>query len=66
VNVDSDKTGEVFYLSVDAAALKSETFNNQMLVLTVEISNPSNYELAEKGTKVNVVIDVEKIRGFLK
>lgn len=66
VNVDSEKTGEVFYLSVDATALKSETFNNQTLVLTVEISNPSNYELAEKGTKVNVVIDVEKIRGFLK
>lgn len=66
VSVGSDKTGEVFYLSVDVTALKSETFNNQTLVLTVEISNPSNYELAEKGTKVNVVIDVEKIRGFLK
>lgn len=66
LTVNADQTGGVFYLSIDSEALTSDLFDEQTLVLTVEISNPSKYELAEKGTKVNVVIDVEKIRGFLQ
>lgn len=65
VDVSADKTGETFYLSIDAQALKLDTYNGKILVVTVEISNPSLYELAEKGTKVNVVIDVDKLKAYL-
>lgn len=65
VDVSSDKTGEVFYLSIDSQALLTEAYDSKILVLTVEITNPTFYELAEKGTKVNVVIDVDKLRTYL-
>ncbi len=65
VDVSADKTGETFYLSIDAQALLSEAYDANILVVTVEITNPSLYELAEKGTKLNVVIDVDKLKAYL-
>ena len=65
LNVPSDKSGESFLLSVDAAALKSEVYDGKKLVLVVEISNPSNFELSETGTSVVVIIDVDRVRAFL-
>lgn len=65
VDVSADKTGETFYLSIDAQALLSEAYYANILVVTVEITNPSLYELAEKGTKLNVVIDVDKLKAYL-
>ncbi len=64
VDVSGDKSGETFYLSVDAAALASETYSGQKLVLTVGISNPSKFELAETGTSVVVIVDVDKVKKF--
>lgn len=65
VDVSADKAGEAFYLSVDANALASATYSGKKLVLTVSISNPSMFELAETGTSVVVVLDVNSINAFL-
>lgn len=65
ITVPADKSGESFFLSVDEAALKSEAYNGKKLVLTIEISNPSNFELSDTGTSVVVIIDVDSVRAFL-
>lgn len=65
VDVSSNKTGDVFYLSIDSHVLLSEDYDGKILILIVEITNPSFYELSEDGTKVNVVIDVDKLRAYL-
>lgn len=65
VNVPSDQSGGTFYLSIDADALNSNVYNGKKLVLIVAVSNPSNFELAEEGTSVAVVIDVDDIKAFL-
>lgn len=65
VEVPADKSGEAFYLSVDAEALKSGAYDGQKLAVIVEISNPSNFELAEDGTSVVVILDVNSIKEFL-
>ncbi|WP_423126660.1 hypothetical protein [Gaoshiqia sp. Z1-71] len=65
VNVPSGKSGETFYLSLDADALMSEAYDGQKLVLTIGISNPTNFELADVGTSVVVIIDVDNVREFM-
>lgn len=65
VEVSADKSGETFYLALDANTLKSDTYKGQKLLLTVSISNPSKFELAETGTSVVVVVDVDKVKKYL-
>lgn len=65
VEVPADQSGETFYLSIDAEALKSGVYDDQKLAMIVEISNPTNFELAEDGTSVVVILDVNNIKEFL-
>jgi hypothetical protein len=52
-------------LAIDTNALKSDTYKGKILLLTVSIDNPSKFELAEDGTSVVVVVDVNKVRKYL-
>ncbi len=53
-----------FYLSVDSLALMTNlAYTGQNMVLTVGLSNPTKYQLAEKNTFVNVIVDIDAIRN---
>ncbi|MGQ8335511.1 hypothetical protein ACUNWD_03110 [Sunxiuqinia sp. A32] len=65
VSVSADQSGEAFYLSIDANELSTGNYDGQKLVLVVEISNPSNFELADVGTSVVVIVDVDSIKSHL-
>jgi len=65
VDVSADKSGESFYLSIDSNTLSSATYAGKKLVLTISINSPSKFELAETGTDVVVIVDVNKVVKFL-
>lgn len=59
INVKKGERQEIFYLTVDLGKLKSihPTYNSKNICLTVEISDPSKYELNETLSKTNIIID---------
>lgn len=63
VSVPADKSGETFYLSIDVATLQQAAYDNKQLVLCVNISNPTKFEIADDNTNTMVVINVNAIRG---
>lgn len=65
ITVEAGKNSASFYLSVDINQLMNSTYNGHNLILAVEISNPTDFELADDNTSVVVVIDVEAIREFV-
>ncbi len=65
VAVEDGQSGATFYLSIDAAALKSGAYDGRKLVLAVGIENPSAYELAKSGTTTAVVLDVDAMKAYL-
>lgn len=66
VSVPSNKSGETFYLTVDAAVLKTDIYTGKKLVLAVAISNPTKYKIQSKYRNTVVIIDVNTIRPKLK
>ena len=64
VSVEAGKNTGTFYMSVDMRALASQSASIEgdgawkKLALGVKISNPTEYELAEKNTSIVVVIDL--------
>lgn len=66
VIVPSDKSGETFYLSVDALGLNNEAYSGKKLVLTVAIDNPTKYKVQSKYRNTVIIIDVNAIRPKLK
>ena len=65
VTVDAGKDKAPFLLSVDINSLLSGTYDGKKLVLSVTISNPTQYELSDVNTSVVVVIDVDSIRDVV-
>ncbi len=52
-----------FFLSVDSATLINDlAYTGQNMVLTVGLSNPTKYELAEKNTFTNIILNIDAIR----
>ena len=60
VEVPSGKTGQTFYLSVDAAMLKAN-YAGKNAVVAFELTNPTKYSLNQKNNKVVVIIDVNAL-----
>ena len=64
IAVESNKNTGTCYMTVDLqrlAAMQSSLYQNgqyKLLVLGLEISNPSHYELAEDNTSVVVILDL--------
>ena len=65
VDVAADKSGESFYMTVPAEALKGSSYTGKKLVLTVGLANPSKYELSDANTSTVVILDVDAIREYL-
>ncbi len=63
VSVEAEKSYKDFYLSLDKAKLAD--YAGKTLVLNVEIKNPTTYELAEMGTNVNVIVDVDALLALI-
>lgn len=63
IDVPSGENGATCYVSIDLASLASHKAEiaqgevSKLLVLGLEISNPTNYSLAETNTSVVMVID---------
>ncbi len=60
--VEPGQSSTSFFLSVDASILTDDTYAGKNLVLAVEISNPTRYELSDQNTSVVVVIDIEALK----
>lgn len=60
VEVASGKSGQTFYLSVDATLLKAN-YAGKKAVAAFEVTNPSRYNLNLKNNKVVVIIDVNAL-----
>lgn len=64
INVEAGKNGNSVYVSVNMKelALQKSTLlagdTYKMLVLALEIANPTEYELAEKNTSVVILLDL--------
>ena len=64
ITVPAGQSGEAVYVSVDLKALALQkaslwvTDKYKLLVLGLEISNPTEYELAENNTRVVIVLDL--------
>lgn len=56
VTVPNGKRETTFYLTVDLSKLEAD-FSSKNIVLVVEISNPSKYELNESLSKTTVIIN---------
>ncbi|MCD8029330.1 MAG: DUF1735 domain-containing protein [Bacteroides sp.] len=60
--VEPGQSSASFFLSVDNSILTDDAYAGKNLVLAVEISNPTQYELSDQNTSVVVVIDVEALK----
>ena len=64
ITVPAGQSGEAVYVSVDLKALSLQkaslwvTDKYKLLVLGLEISNPTEYELADNNTSVVIVLDL--------
>ena len=65
VDVDANKSGASFYMTVPTEALKDNAYTDKNLILTVGIANPSKYELSTTNTSTVVILDVDAIREYL-
>ena len=65
IEVPAGKYTKTFYLSVDASALMDEAYTDKKLVLTVGITNPTQYPLLQKYANTVVIIDVNSMRTYL-
>lgn len=54
-----------FLVSVDTSVLKDAGNAGKNFMMSLSISNPTEYELAETNTSVVIVIDVDSINQFL-
>lgn len=60
IDVAAGKSGQTFYLSVDANLLKAN-YAGKKAVAAFELTNPSRYNLNQKNNKVVVIIDVNAL-----
>lgn len=65
VTVPDGRSGETFYLSIPVSSLTKAEYAGKKFVLAVGISEPSAYELAERGTVTAVVVDVDALKALL-
>lgn len=66
VTVQAGKSGETFYLEIPRSELEDPAHAGKKYVLSVGISDPTAYELAETGTKTAVIVNVDELNTVIE
>lgn len=65
VNVSKDESGASFYMTIPTGALKDDSYTDKNLVLTVGLTNPSQFKLSDTNTNTVIILNVDAIRKFI-